>query len=69
MGDDTLAEASLVTANGALVTSKSSATVMGMAVAGRYQWLPKGAITDDVMATMNAFYATRWPNKLTIDTT
>jgi FAD binding domain/Berberine and berberine like len=104
MGADTLAEATLVTANGSLVTVKESdppnsdngrlfwalrgagggnfgvvvqmklhvqklSNRDGMVVAGRYQWFPKSGFTDDVMATMNAFYATPWPNKLTIDTT
>ncbi|KAG9219132.1 hypothetical protein CCMSSC00406_0001542 [Pleurotus cornucopiae] len=41
----------------------------GMVVAGRYQWFPKGGFTDDVIATMNDFYTTDWPNKITIDTT
>lgn len=104
MGADTLAEATLVTANGSLVTVKESdpptsdkgrlfwalrgagggnfgvvvqmklhvqklSNRHGMVVAGRYQWFPELGFTDDVMATMNAFYATPWPDKLTIDTT
>jgi len=104
MGADTLAEATVVTADGSLVTVGESdppasdkgrlfwalrgagggnfgvvvemkmhvqklRNLQGMVVAGRYQWFPKGGITDDVMKTMNAFYATPWPNKLTIDTT
>ncbi|RYP11086.1 hypothetical protein DL764_000244 [Monosporascus ibericus] len=104
MGADTLAEATLVTANGSLITVKDSdppttdkgrlfwalrgagggnfgvvvqmklhvqklSNRHGMVVAGRYQWFPKSGFTDDVMATMNGFYATPWPNKLTIDTT
>ncbi len=104
MGADTLAEATLVTANGSLITVKESdpptsdegrlfwalrgagggnfgvvvqmklhvqklSNRHGMVVAGRYQWFPKAGFTDDVMATMNTFYATPWPDKLTIDTT
>jgi len=41
----------------------------GMVVAGRYQWFPKNGFTDDVIATMNDFYTTDWPNKMTIDST
>ncbi|KAL2686875.1 hypothetical protein Neosp_004417 [[Neocosmospora] mangrovei] len=40
-----------------------------MVVAGRYQWFPQGGFTDNVMDTMNDFYVTKWPNKVTIDTT
>ncbi|KAF2807335.1 FAD-binding domain-containing protein [Mytilinidion resinicola] len=104
MGADTLAEATLVTANGSLITVTESdpptsdkgrlfwalrgagggnfgvvvqmklhvqklSNRHGMVVAGRYQWFPKSGFTDAVMATMNAFYATPWPDKLTIDTT
>ncbi|GME23924.1 hypothetical protein F4781DRAFT_444712 [Neofusicoccum parvum] len=38
-------------------------------VAGRYQWFPKPRLTDEVMATMNKFYTTNWPNNMTIDST
>ncbi|KAK1828988.1 FAD binding domain-protein [Podospora conica] len=104
MGADTLAEATLVTADGSLVTVSESdppssskgrlfwalrgagggnfgivvqmklrvkklANPRGMVVAGRYQWFPNDGITDDLVATMNTFYATPWPNKMTIDTT
>ncbi|KAJ8121670.1 hypothetical protein ONZ43_g1934 [Nemania bipapillata] len=41
----------------------------GMVVAGRYQWFPQGGFTDGIISTMNDFYVTKWPNKLTIDTT
>lgn len=41
----------------------------GKVVAGRYQWYPKGGVDDKVMDTMNDFYLTKWPNKMTIDTT
>ncbi|KAI0798932.1 hypothetical protein GGR55DRAFT_702508 [Xylaria sp. FL0064] len=104
MGSDTLLEATLVTANGDLVTVKKTddknskegklfwairgagggnfgvlvqmklkvqelSNQYGMVVAGRYQWFPQGGFTDEVIATMNDFYVTKWPNKLTIDTT
>lgn len=104
MGADTLAEATLVTADGSLITVKESdpptsdkgrlfwalrgagggnfGVVVqmklhvqklrnrnGTVVAGRYQWFPKSGFTDGVMAVMNAFYATPWPDELTIDTT
>ncbi|KAE8449113.1 hypothetical protein EG329_008496 [Mollisiaceae sp. DMI_Dod_QoI] len=104
MGADTLAEATLVTADGSLVTVKESdppgsdkgrlfwalcgagggnfgvvvqmklhvqklSNRYGSVVAGRYQWFPKSGFTNDVLAVMNSFYATPWPNKLTIDTT
>lgn len=41
----------------------------GSIVAGRYQWFPKSGLTDDFMTTMNIFYTTDWPNRMTIDTT
>ena len=104
MGADTLAEATLVTADGSLVTVKESdpptsdkgrlfwalcgagggnfgvvvqmklrvqklGNFNGTVVAGRYQWFPESGFSDEVMATMNAFYATPWPDRLTIDTT
>ncbi|OAL53541.1 FAD-binding domain-containing protein [Pyrenochaeta sp. DS3sAY3a] len=104
MGADTLAEATLVTADGSIVTVKDSDSLNsdkgrlfwalcgagggnfgvvvqlklhvkklsnpdGMVVAGRYQWFPKDGFTDDVMETMNSFYAIPWPNQLTIDST
>ncbi|KAI1346928.1 FAD-binding domain-containing protein [Xylaria sp. FL0043] len=104
MGSDTLLEATLVTANGDLVTVKKTddknskegklfwairgagggnfgvlvqmklkvqelSNRYGMVVAGRYQWFPQRGFTDEIIATMNDFYVTKWPNKLTIDTT
>lgn len=104
MGSDTLMEATLVTANGQLITVKETDDpksnegrlfwalrgagggnfgVMvqmklkvqqlknkpGTVVAGRYQWFPENGFTDDVITTMNDFYTTAWPNKMTIDST
>ncbi|KAI1801424.1 FAD-binding domain-containing protein [Daldinia bambusicola] len=104
MGSDTLKEATLVTADGKLVTVKDTDDPKsnkwklfwalrgagsgnfgilvkmklevqklgnrdGTAVAGRYQWFPKQGFTNEVIATMNTLYATRWPNNITIDTT
>lgn len=104
MGSDTLMEATLVTADGELVTVKETddpkskegrlfwalcgagggnfgvlvqmklkvqqlRSLNGMVVAGRYQWFPPNGFTDDVIATMNDFYTTDWPNKITIDST
>ncbi|KAF5698444.1 FAD-binding domain-containing protein [Fusarium mundagurra] len=104
MGSDTLMEATLVTANGELVTVKETddpksdegrlfwalcgagggnfgvlvkmklrvqhlQNRYGMVVAGTYQWFPEEGLTDDVIATMNDFYTTDWPNKITIDST
>ncbi|KAK1761760.1 hypothetical protein QBC33DRAFT_553363 [Phialemonium atrogriseum] len=104
MGSDTLMEATLVTADGELVTVKETddpkskegrlfwalcgagggnfgvlvqmklkvqqlQSMNGMVVAGRYQWFPTDGFTDDVIDTMNDFYTTDWPNKITIDST
>ncbi|KAF2255944.1 FAD-binding domain-containing protein [Trematosphaeria pertusa] len=104
MGADTLAEATIVTANDGIVTVRKTdppgswerrlfwalqgagggnfgvvvqmklsvqklRNLRGMVVAGRYQWFPPSGFTDDVVATMNAFYRTPWPQELTIDTT
>ncbi|KAL8285146.1 hypothetical protein RB597_002303 [Gaeumannomyces tritici] len=104
MGADTLAEATVVTATGDLVTVSESDPPMSKngrlfwalrgagggnfgvvvemklkvqklsnyqktVVAGRYTWYPKGGITDELVEVMNAFYATLWPKKLTIDST
>lgn len=41
----------------------------GMVVSGRYQWFPENGITDEVVETMNDFYMTKWPDRMTIDTT
>lgn len=108
MGSDTLMEATLVTADGRLVTvnetddPKSDKGKLfwalrgagggnfgvvvrlklkvqqlknryGMVVAGRYMWplkadpAGKSLFTEDVIATMNDFYTTDWPNNITID--
>ncbi|KAK3949779.1 hypothetical protein QBC32DRAFT_30092 [Pseudoneurospora amorphoporcata] len=50
----------------------------GSVVAGRYTWFPKSdkegtkktkdKLMDKFMDTMNDFYATRWPDQVTIDT-
>lgn len=104
MGSDNLMEATLVTANGELVTVKETddpksnegrlfwalrgagggnfgvvvqmklkvqqlENTAGTVVAGRYQWFPEKGFTNKVIATMNDFYTTAWPNKMTIDTT
>ncbi|KAI1204726.1 uncharacterized protein F4807DRAFT_471786 [Annulohypoxylon truncatum] len=104
MGSDTLTEATLVTADGNLVTVKDSddpnsnkgrlfwairgggggnfgvlvemklqvrrlRNKDGIVIAGRYQWFPKSGMTDDFMTTMNSFYTTSWPNRMTIDST
>ncbi|KAI1393339.1 uncharacterized protein F4822DRAFT_9054 [Hypoxylon trugodes] len=102
MGSDTLKEATIVTADGELVTVKDSDArnskngrlfwalrgagggnfgvlvqmKLGVkklqseyVVAGRYQWFPQSVLTDDFMATMNKFYTTDWPIRITIDST
>ncbi|KAJ2900633.1 uncharacterized protein MKZ38_002292 [Zalerion maritima] len=104
MGCDTMMEATVVTADGQLVTvgekndpkSKEGRLfwalrgagsgnfgvlvkmklkvqklkdLKGTVVAGRYNWFPKNGFTDDVADTMNKFYTTSWPKKITIDST
>lgn len=41
----------------------------GLAVAGRYNWFPKPEEMNEFMDTMNRFYTTNWPTKMTIDST
>lgn len=36
-------------------------------VGGRYEWMPSEGLTDEVVATMNKFYATNWADGMTID--
>ncbi|KAH7102981.1 hypothetical protein BKA62DRAFT_756318 [Auriculariales sp. MPI-PUGE-AT-0066] len=109
MGSDTLKEATVVTADGNLVTVKETddkrsdkgrlfwalrgagggnfGVVVemklavkqlrakdGVVVAGRYQWFasegePALMDQDTFMPTMNKFYTTDWPERITIDST
>ncbi|KAH0847463.1 hypothetical protein AYO21_09352 [Fonsecaea monophora] len=41
----------------------------GVVVAGRYQWFPDAENMASLIPTMNAFYTTDWPKKITIDST
>jgi FAD/FMN-containing dehydrogenase len=41
----------------------------GVVVAGRYQWFPDAEAMKLLIPTMNSFYTTDWPNKITIDST
>lgn len=41
----------------------------GLVVAGRFTWFPEPEDEADIVATMNQFYMTQWPDHITIDST